>query len=103
LDGVFLSLHGAAAAESEDDVEGFLLQTVRGVVGDAIPVVVALDHHANVTRKMVEHASALIGHETQPHDPPATGRKAARGLFRVLRGEVSPAVAWLKGRLVTAR
>ena len=78
LDGVFLSLHGAAAAEGEDDVEGFLLQTVRRVVGDAIPVVVALDHHANITQKMVDHASALIGHETQPHDPPATRRPGVR-------------------------
>jgi microcystin degradation protein MlrC len=101
LDGVFLSLHGAAAAEGEDDVEGSLLQTVRGVVGDAIPVVVALDHHANITRKMVDHASALIGHETQPHDPPATGRKAARVLFRVLGGEVRPTVAWRKIPMIT--
>jgi microcystin degradation protein MlrC len=101
LDGVFLSLHGAAAAEREDDVEGFLLQTVRRVVGDAIPVVVALDHHANITQKMVEHASALIGHETQPHDPPATGRKAAKVLFRILRGEIRPTVAWRKIPMIT--
>jgi microcystin degradation protein MlrC len=101
LDGVFLSLHGAAASEGEDDVEGFLLQTVRGVVGDAIPVVAALDHHANITQKMVDHASALIGHETQPHDPPATGRKAAKVLFGVLRGEVRPTVAWRKIPMIT--
>src|SRR6185369_1949912 len=30
LDGVFLSLHGAAASEKEDDVEGFLLRAARG-------------------------------------------------------------------------
>jgi microcystin degradation protein MlrC len=62
---------------------------------------VALDHHANVTQKMVDHASALIGHETQPHDPPATGRKAAKFLFRVLRGEVRPKVAWRKIPMIT--
>ncbi len=96
LDGVFLSLHGAAASENEDDVEGFLLQAARKVVGSGIPVVVALDHHANITQRMVDHASVLIGHETQPHDPPATGRKAAKVLFRMLRGEVHPTVAWRK-------
>jgi microcystin degradation protein MlrC len=101
LDGVFLSLHGAAASDNEDDVEGVLLQSVREVVGRDLPVVVALDHHANVTRRMVEHASALVGHETQPHDPPATGRKAARILFRMLRGEVRPAVAWRKIPMIT--
>jgi microcystin degradation protein MlrC len=101
LDGVFLSLHGAAASEHEDDVEGFLLQAVREVVGSGIPVVVALDHHANITQRMVDDASVLIGHETQPHDPPATGRKAARVLFRMLRGEIHPTVAWQKIPMIT--
>jgi microcystin degradation protein MlrC len=64
-------------------------------------VVVVLDHHANITRRMVDHASVLIGHETQPHDPPATGRKAANVLFRMLRGEVRPAVAWRKIPMIT--
>jgi len=101
LDGVFLSLHGAAASEKEDDVEGFLLQAAREVVGNEIPVVVALDHHANITQRMVDHASVLIGHETQPHDPPATGRKAASVLFRMLRGEIRPTVAWRKIPMIT--
>jgi microcystin degradation protein MlrC len=101
LDGVFLSLHGAAASEKEDDVEGFLLQAAREIVGSGIPMVVALDHHANITQRMVDHASVLIGHETQPHDPPATGRKAARVLFRMLRGEIRPTVAWRKIPMIT--
>ncbi len=96
LDAVFLSLHGAAASEREDDVEGHVLQAVREVVGRDIPVVVAFDHHANITRRMVECAELLVGHETQPHDPPATGRKVARLLFRMLRGEIRPTVRWRK-------
>lgn len=100
-DGVFLSLHGAAASQQEDDVDGFLLEKVREVVGGKIPVVTALDHHGNITRKMVEHATTLIGHETQPHDPPATGRKAARILFRTLRREVRPTIGWRKIPLIT--
>jgi microcystin degradation protein MlrC len=101
LDAVFLSLHGAAASEKDDDVEGHVLQAVREVVGRDIPVVVALDHHANITRRMVECADLLIGHETQPHDPPATGRKAARLLFRMLRGEIRPTVRWRKIPMIT--
>lgn len=101
LDGVFLSLHGAATSEKEDDIEGFLLQAAREVVGIGIPLVVALDHHANITQRMVEHASVLIGHETQPHDPPATGRKAATVLFRILRGEIRPTMAWRKIPMIT--
>ena len=101
LDAVFLSLHGAAASQNEDDVEGHVLQAVRDVVGRDIPVVVAFDHHANITRRMIECADLLIGHETQPHDPPATGRKAARLLFRMLRGEIRPTVRWRKIPMIT--
>jgi microcystin degradation protein MlrC len=101
VDGVFLSLHGAAAAESEDDVEGAVLEAVRRVVGPRVPIVVPLDHHANVTWQMVDHADLLIGHETQPHDTPATGRKAATLLFRMLAGDIAPTVAWQKIPMIT--
>lgn len=101
LDAVFLSLHGAAASVNEDDVEGHVLQAVREIVGRDIPVVVAFDHHANITRRMVEHADLLVGHETQPHDPPATGRKVARLLFRMLSDETRPTVAWRKIPMIT--
>ena len=101
LDAVFLSLHGAAASTKDDDVEGYVLQAVREVVGRDMPVVVAFDHHANITRRMVQLADLLIGHETQPHDPPATGRKTARLLFRMLRGEIHPVVAWRKIPMIT--
>lgn len=101
LDGVFLSLHGAAASEHEDDVEGHVLSKVREVVGPQVPIVTALDHHANITARMFELANLLVGHETQPHDPPATGRKAAHLLFRMLRGEIRPTVAWRKIPMIT--
>jgi microcystin degradation protein MlrC len=101
VDAVFLSLHGAAAAESEDDVEGAVLAGVRQLVGDRVPVVVPLDHHANITRRMVAGADLLVGHETQPHDTVATGRKAARLLFGLLAGEITPVVAWQKIPMIT--
>ena len=101
IDGVFLSLHGAAASEREDDVEGIVLQEVRKVVGPDVPIVVAFDHHANITKLKFDCADLLVGHETQPHDPPATGRKAAQLLFKTLRGEIRPRRAWRKIPLIT--
>ncbi|MCC7421585.1 MAG: M81 family metallopeptidase [Planctomycetaceae bacterium] len=101
VDAVFLSLHGAAASENEDDVEGSLLEDVRRIVGPTTPIVVAVDHHANITRRMVENANALIGHETQPHDPKETGRKAAGILFRMLNDGLRVTVAWQKIPMIT--
>ncbi|MDA0832808.1 MAG: M81 family metallopeptidase [Planctomycetota bacterium] len=101
VDAVFLALHGAAATESEDDVEGIILEEVRRIIGEHIPIVVPFDHHANVTEKMMTHADLLVGHETQPHSPIETGRKAARLLFRLLAGEISPVRAWQKIPMIT--
>lgn len=101
VDAVFLALHGAAAAETEDDVEGAVLEDVRNIVGEDVPIAVPLDHHANITSRMVKYADLLVGHETQPHDPPATGRKAAHLLLRMLAGEISPVVAWQKIPMIT--
>jgi microcystin degradation protein MlrC len=65
LDALFLSLHGAASADGEDDVEGALLEKVRNIVGPDLLIVSPCDHHANITARMVQHADALVGHETQ--------------------------------------
>ncbi|HEY3963330.1 MAG TPA: M81 family metallopeptidase [Planctomycetaceae bacterium] len=101
VDAIYLALHGAAASETEDDVEGHVLSAVRELVGSSIPVAVCLDHHANITTRMVQHADVLIGHETQPHDPVATGRKTARVMFGMLRGEIQPTIAWRKIPMIT--
>jgi microcystin degradation protein MlrC len=50
---------------------------------------------------MADNADLLIGHETQPHDPPGTGRKAARLMFRLLAGEIAPVRAWQKIPMIT--
>ncbi len=101
VDAVYLALHGAAAATYEDDVEGHVLSAVRAVVGENIPIAVCFDHHANITQRMVKCADLLIGHETQPHDPIATGRKTARVMFDILQGKVRPTVAWRKIPMIT--
>jgi microcystin degradation protein MlrC len=101
VDGVFLSLHGAASSEMTDDVEGQVLAKVRRAVGPETPIVAALDHHANLTRLMVTSADVLVGFQTQPHDPVETGQRAAQILFRLASGLISPAHGWYKIPMVT--
>jgi len=96
LDGISLQLHGACASEDMDDVEGAQIQACRDVVGDHIPIVLGLDHHANITRKMVALSTAIVGHRTQPHDPFDTGRIGAEVLLKILFDGARPTTAWRK-------
>jgi microcystin degradation protein MlrC len=85
LDGVYLSLHGAMVADGEDDCEGLLLENVRALVGDEVRIVVSLDWHACMTRRMLENADAFVGYRTYPHtDLADTGRRAAECMIRLL-------------------
>ena len=101
VDALYLDLHGAAVAYSHSDCEGYLLQACRNVLGDSIPIVLALDHHANLTRAMVEYCDALVAHRTQPHHPWETGQLAATLLFNILLGKLTPTIAWKKIPLIT--
>jgi len=96
LDGLAVQLHGACAADGIDDVEGAQLAACRDVVGDSVPIVLCLDHHANITQRMVSLSTAIVGHRTQPHDPYDTGRIGAELLFRILTGTARPVMAWRK-------
>ncbi len=78
FDAVYLDLHGAAVAEHVDDAEGELLQRLRAVVGPVMPLVASLDLHANVTRRMLQHASVMSAYRTYPHiDSADTGARCA--------------------------
>ena len=94
LDGFFFSQHGAAAADSDPDVEGALLEAARRVLGRAVPIVSPLDHHGSITRRMMQHLDGLVGHRTQPHQPDDTGYWAAKQLFAIVRGDIKPTMAW---------
>jgi microcystin degradation protein MlrC len=101
IDGLALQVHGACAAEDMDDVEGAQIALCRSILGPDVPIVVSLDHHANITRRMVEHATAIVAHRTQPHDPFDTGRIGAEILIRTVAGEIRPVMAWRKLRLIS--
>lgn len=101
VDAFYFDLHGAGQAENEPDTEGYLLEISRKILGDSVPIVIALDHHANVTQLMVDCADALVGHRTQPHDPYDTGKLAGKMLFNMLQGKIKPAMAWQKIPMIT--
>lgn len=93
LDALFLDLHGAMVTEHLADGEGELLRRVRQQVGE-IPVVAALDLHANLSEAMVAHSDALVAYRTYPHiDLAATGARCLPLLERLLTGALL-AKAW---------
>lgn len=94
FDAIYLSLHGAAAAEGEPDVEGHILEAVRAVAGPRIPLIASFDHHGNITQRMLDHLDGLVAHRNQPHDPPQTGSLAAQQLLAIVEGRLKPTIAW---------
>lgn len=94
IDAIYFSLHGAMAAQTEHDVEGYLLQETRRIVGERIPIVTSLDLHGILTDRIIAHSNAVVLYHTYPHiDFFETGERSARLLLRILRGEVRPVTA----------
>ena len=52
LDGIYLDLHGAMAAEHLPDADGEIMRRIRECFGDHIPLVASLSLHANITPMM---------------------------------------------------
>lgn len=98
---LLLALHGALAAEGCDDADGHVLSLARQVVGPRVPIVVTLDLHANVTRRMVEQATAILGYRTYPHvDLYETGVRAAQMALSILDAGSPPLMGFAKLPLI---
>lgn len=94
LDGVYFALHGALAAEHEEDCEGYLLAEARKIVGERVPIVISLDLHGILTDRILENCDAATVYQTYPHvDFFETGQRAARLLLRLLTREIRPVMA----------
>ena len=94
IDGVYLSLHGAMAAETEHDTEGYLTEETRKIVGARMPIVVSMDLHGILTDRILAHSDAVAVYHTYPHvDFFETGERAARLLVRLMAGEIRPVTA----------
>ena len=88
VDGVFLSLHGAAIGTLDPDPDGALLAAMRAIVGADIPIIATLDLHANVSSKMVDNADVLVVYRTNPHiDMAERGVESATHMRELLAGE----------------
>ena len=87
LDGLYLDLHGAMVTEHLEDGEGELLRRLRAVAS-RLPLVAALDLHANLSQAMVGLSDALVAYRTYPHvDLAATGARCLPLLERLIAGE----------------
>src|SRR5690606_29719939 len=93
-DGCLLDLHGAMVAEGTDDGEGTLLEQIRRIAPD-LPIAVTLDLHCNLTPKMVENCTALIGYKTYPHvDMDVVAGQVGRVVMEFIAGKrPKPAMA----------
>lgn len=93
-DAAYFALHGAMAAEGEDDPEGYLLAEARKILGEKIPIVASFDLHGVLTDRMLRHTNAIVLYHTYPHvDFLETGQRAGRLLLRLLDGAIRPVTA----------
>lgn len=94
VDACLLDLHGAMVAETTNDGEGTLLENIRKIA-PGIPIAVTYDLHTNLTQRMIDNCTCLIGYKTYPHiDMVEVGTQIAYVLMRALKGEVRPVMAW---------
>lgn len=101
VDGVLLALHGAMVTEQLEDGEGALLEKIRQLVGPHIPIVASLDLHANMTKQMVENATAFFPCDYYPHtDFYECGVRAARCIWETVMGRLRPVMRWSKLDLI---
>ena len=97
LDGIYFSVHGAMGVENMHDPEGELLSEIREVVGKDIPIAVSCDLHANITQKLVRHATFINAYRTNPHrDHKQVGFKSGELLIKTVFGEIKPTMAFRK-------
>ena len=94
VDAALLDLHGAMVSEVTDDGEGTLLERMRAIAPD-LPIAVTYDLHTNLTQKMIDNCTCLIGYKTYPHvDMRAVGDQIGRVMLDHLLGKNNPVMAW---------
>ena len=90
-EGLLLALHGAMVVESYPDGDGELLRRLRTVFPAEFPIVVTLDHHANVSEQMVNLSTALVIYKTNPHiDQRQRGLQAFALMHCILSEGITP-------------
>ena len=91
VDGILLALHGAMVTASHDDAESALLGSIRAAAGDAVPIAVTFDLHANLGLETAQHANIVCSYKTYPHiDMRERGSVAAELLERAMADDIIP-------------
>lgn len=97
FDGLLLALHGAMVVEHAQDGEGTLLKALRDKIGSEVPIIASLDLHTNLTKAMVDHATALFPYDYYPHtDTYDAAMRAAVCMCDTLEGKVKPVMKYCK-------
>lgn len=100
-DAALLDLHGAMVSETADDGEGELLARLRAAQ-PGLPIAVSLDLHCNLTQRMVDNCTALIGYKTYPHiDMYEVAEQIGRVVLDSLDGAVDPVMRWARPPLLS--
>ena len=93
-DAVLLGQHGAAVAEEYPDADGEVTARVRALVGPNVPIGLTPDMHANLSQRMVDESTVIVGYRTNPHlDARRRAVECATLVARAARGEVRPVQA----------
>ena len=102
FDGLLLALHGSCAAEGCDSVDSYLIERIREIIGNKIPIMISLDIHANITKSMQKNTEAIVGYKTCPHtDIYETGKKTAKLMIARLKKEIKPKIFLQKLPMIT--
>ncbi|MCR9213322.1 MAG: M81 family metallopeptidase [Proteobacteria bacterium] len=101
VDAAMLDLHGAMVTEHAEDGEGLLLEKIREIDPD-LPIAVTLDLHCNLTSKIMDNCTALIGYKTYPHvDMYEVGKQIGQVLLDGMTGKVNPVMSWGNTQLLS--
>ncbi|WP_316858668.1 M81 family metallopeptidase [uncultured Cohaesibacter sp.] len=95
VDGVLLLNHGAMEVHDLDrHADTDFVESVREVVGDEIPIALALDLHGHISPRILEIVCAVSAFRTAPHrDDLETGYRALDQLLAVIKTGRKPKIA----------
>src|SRR5213079_2611150 len=89
VDALLVALHGATVSVPYPDADCEFLRRLRELVGPAMPIVITLDLHANISETMARHSTALVTYRSNPHlDQEERGREAARHRLGDIRVQI---------------
>ena len=102
FDGIALDLHGAMLTEKLDDPEGDLLEALRLIVGEQIPIAAGFDLHGHMTSQILKNADFCTAYKENPHsDIFETGERTFNCLLDIIEGKINPVTALGKVPMLT--